>query len=590
MDNSDKEVEVAKFMCHIKKPDTDKDDGDENDNEAFEIISKNEPMDDQDETEHTDEDEHMEEVVEHEQTTKHEQVLTQVVEQNDHSDDDQNDMTGRYYRASDGQLLPVKSEMDDHENVDTVELIQCEDGDDQIAREDDEPDLIEEEVIQNNDGTETFILHNVPQQQQSKQIIINNPNEIVNYTTSGAQQAQPVLTYVDESTGVSLGSNQVQNHTQMLTVETPGSIGSSSPKKRLISTQPQNGQQKQFILPSSTINQGNQIIQIAGQNGQPNQMIIVPQGNIILLPSNNDQNGIKTLQVVPANQFQSAQHQQQQQQQIVILSTPDGNGQGQVIQQIQTDNGQQVSPTQTVGGKKQVKILDNSNSMIEHAANVARIYDQPAGQQVQANRNNQANGGQASVVSSQHHYPSPFSQVPVEERPHSCTFCYKRFARADECKRHERIHTDTRPFACTYCPRRFTRKDHLRTHTRCHTKEKPYICPLCARGFARSDERIRHVKTHVKKGEGTLEEIKQQMPKPKFEPKPKFKAVSYRPETTQITSPQNVTPTLLQNIQISPSPSAGDSGGHVTAKIIQIPISTIANGNQTIQIQSMTQD
>ena len=50
--------------------------------------------------------------------------------------------------------------------------------------------------------------------------------------------------------------------------------------------------------------------------------------------------------------------------------------------------------------------------MIEHAANVARIYDQPGGgQQVQANRNNQAAGGQASVVSSQHHYPSPFSQV-----------------------------------------------------------------------------------------------------------------------------------------------------------------------------------
>ena len=55
--------------------------------------------------------------------------------------------------------------------------------------------MIEEEVIQNNDGTETFILHNVPQQQQSKQIIINNPNEIVNYTTSGAQQAQPGMTH-----------------------------------------------------------------------------------------------------------------------------------------------------------------------------------------------------------------------------------------------------------------------------------------------------------------------------------------------------------------------------------------------------------
>ena len=67
-------------------------------------------MEDQDGTEHDDEDEdeHMEEVVGHERTTKHEQVLTQVVEQNDHSDEDQNDITGRYYRASDGQLLPVK--------------------------------------------------------------------------------------------------------------------------------------------------------------------------------------------------------------------------------------------------------------------------------------------------------------------------------------------------------------------------------------------------------------------------------------------------------------------------------------------------
>ena len=52
--------------------------------------------------------------------------------------------------------------------------------------------------------------------------------------------------------------------------------------------------------------------------------------------------------------------------------------------------------------------------MIEHAANVARIYDQSgSGQQVQTNRNNQSAGGQASVVSSQHHYPSPFSQVNI---------------------------------------------------------------------------------------------------------------------------------------------------------------------------------
>ena len=94
----------------------------------------------------------------------------------------------------------------------------------------------------------------------------------------------------------------------------------------------------------------------------------------------------------------------------------------------------------------------NSGTVLEDAVMSAGIDQQIRG-----------TSGQASVVSDRHHYPSPFSQVklnfrkisknsknlkvPVEERPHSCTFCYKRFARADECKRHERIHTDTRPFS-----------------------------------------------------------------------------------------------------------------------------------------------
>ena len=61
------------------------------------------------------------------------------------------------------------------------------------------------------------------------------------------------------------------------------------------------GQQttKQIILPQNAqFGQNQQIIQIQGQNGQPSQMIIVPQGQIILLPTNNDQgtNGIRTLQ------------------------------------------------------------------------------------------------------------------------------------------------------------------------------------------------------------------------------------------------------------------------------------------------------
>ena len=52
-------------------------------------------------------------------------------------------------------------------------------------------------------------------------------------------------------------------------------------------------------MPANNFNQ-QQIIQIPGQNGQPGQMIIVPKGNIIVLPSNAEQGhgsgGFQTLQ------------------------------------------------------------------------------------------------------------------------------------------------------------------------------------------------------------------------------------------------------------------------------------------------------
>ena len=51
-------------------------------------------------------------------------------------------------------------------------------------------------------------------------------------------------------------------------------------------------------MPANNFNQ-QQIIQIPGQNGQPGQMIIVPKGNIIVLPGNSDQTnnqGFQTLQ------------------------------------------------------------------------------------------------------------------------------------------------------------------------------------------------------------------------------------------------------------------------------------------------------
>lgn len=457
--------------------------------------------------------------------------ITQSIVEDDEDDDQQ------YYNAASGQILPIKSELDNDEG--TVELIPSMDD-----------DKMDEVVINGEDETQHYIV-----QDHSNQQILTE---------------QGGITYVDVT-------HQQQ---QPLVIETPNSA--SQPKKRILqSPQVSNGQQKQLIMPANNFNQ-QQIIQIPGQNGQPGQMIIVPKGNIIVLPGNSDQTnnqGFQTLQLVNPGQViqsppQQQQNQNQQQQQILILAGPEQNGQ--VIQQVEqvnqvtTSSSPQPTSTSSGGSKKKQTF---KGTVLEDAVMSAGIDQQIRG-----------TSGQASVVSDRHHYPSPFSQVPVEERPHSCTFCYKRFARADECKRHERIHTDTRPFSCQYCPRRFTRKDHLRTHTRCHTKEKPYICPLCQRGFARSDERIRHVKTHVKKGEGTLEEIKAKMPKPRFEPKQKVRAIGMSTSPNQQTAISNATGQVQLSLASGTSPVAGDSGNQVTARIIQIPISLAGNGSQQIHI------
>ncbi|THD24820.1 Early growth response protein 1-B [Fasciola hepatica] len=91
-------------------------------------------------------------------------------------------------------------------------------------------------------------------------------------------------------------------------------------------------------------------------------------------------------------------------------------------------------------------------------------------------------------------------QNRVLEKAFACTMydCTKRFARIDELKRHQRIHSDVKQFICDVCNKGFTRSDHLMTHRRTHTGERPYPCFHCDRRFARSDERNRHSKVHFR--------------------------------------------------------------------------------------------
>ena len=85
----------------------------------------------------------------------------------------------------------------------------------------------------------------------------------------------------------------------------------------------------------------------------------------------------------------------------------------------------------------------------------------------------------------------------AEEKPFSCDYCCKSFARNDALKIHERIHTGEKPFSCEICGKSFTTRSDVKVHIRTHTGEKPFSCEICGKSFNQQINLKTHKRIHT---------------------------------------------------------------------------------------------
>ena len=89
-----------------------------------------------------------------------------------------------------------------------------------------------------------------------------------------------------------------------------------------------------------------------------------------------------------------------------------------------------------------------------------------------------------------------------DERPYKCLICGKSFARKEDNKVHLRTHfgkvaREKAVYTCRYCEHSVDSRAALTTHEQTHVQEKPHLCSQCGKRFASSATWSRHRnKTH----------------------------------------------------------------------------------------------
>ncbi|XP_042369478.1 zinc finger protein OZF-like, partial [Plectropomus leopardus] len=95
------------------------------------------------------------------------------------------------------------------------------------------------------------------------------------------------------------------------------------------------------------------------------------------------------------------------------------------------------------------------------------------------------------------------NQVPVSEKPFSCSECGKRYGVKKNLKRHMITHSGETPFSCSECGKRFgfnkafNECGNLRRHMITHTGKKPFSCSVCGKGFSENAKLKIHIRTHT---------------------------------------------------------------------------------------------